>query len=146
MFVKAGARVKKANRQLHRTGLVHLARDWTFDFHVPEWEAAASYTFPSGVALTNLLPDGVLISRQAKICIIINSLLPSRKISALGTSRKLINTRMRLLLNASLARESKFWRSKSEQRVGFPHPFSELLRSLGFLQARPGKLQTTASF
>ena len=76
VFVKAGARVKKANRQLHRTGLVHLARDWTFDFHMPEWEAAASYTFPSGVALTNLLPDGVLISRQAKICIIIELTAP----------------------------------------------------------------------
>jgi len=76
VFVKAGAPKKQAVRKHQRTGLLHLACDWIFDFHMPEWETAASYTFPSDVALTNRLPDGVLISRKTKMCVIIELTAP----------------------------------------------------------------------
>ena len=70
-FIKSGASSRRGTvRKSTRTGLLQRARDWRFDFEMPEWDVHGVYMFPHDVAVTGHRPDGCLISRQMKICII----------------------------------------------------------------------------
>ena len=73
-FVKAGAAVKRKKKP--RQGILHSARDWIFDFELPEWATARKYAFPSDVAITSTIPDGYIISRETKQIIVIELTAP----------------------------------------------------------------------
>ena len=76
-FVKSGASSRRGTvRKNTRTGLLQHARDWRFDFEMPEWDVHGVYMFPHDVAVTGHRPDGFLISRQMKICIILELTVP----------------------------------------------------------------------
>ena len=73
-FVKAGAAIKRKKKS--RKGILHSARDWIFDFELPEWATARKYAFPSDVAITSTIPDAYIISRETKQIIVIELTAP----------------------------------------------------------------------
>ena len=75
-FVQAGSKKSTTRKSQSRFGLLHRARDWIFDFDLPEWGDRGSYVFPHDIATTALNPDGFLISRQTKTCVILELTAP----------------------------------------------------------------------
>ena len=80
-FVKAGSKAcSRRKGATPRIGILHAARDWSFDFHLPEWEKEdAEYVFPHDVAATARKPDGYIVSRQTKTCIVVELTAPAEE-------------------------------------------------------------------
>lgn len=75
-FVRAGEVAKKSSLSKPRN-VLHQARDWVLNFDLPEFRRPFSkYTFPQDVCATPLKVDGHVISRQQRICIIIELTVP----------------------------------------------------------------------
>ena len=74
-FVKAGA---PAQRKTSKTpsGVLQSARDWVFDFDLPDWSSYGQYAFPHDVSATSRVPDGYIISRETKQCIVLELTSP----------------------------------------------------------------------
>ena len=75
-FVKAGSKACSRRKGLApRNGLLHAARDWSFDFHLPEGETeAADYVFPAATARK---PDGYIVSKRTKTYIVVELTAPA---------------------------------------------------------------------
>ena len=70
-FVKAGKKVNSGTSlPLPRFGLLEEARDWTFNFDLPEFRQEESkFVFPHVVCATPLRIDGYVMSLSKKVCL-----------------------------------------------------------------------------
>ena len=57
-------------------GLLDLARDWSCDFHLPEFHKYSPYHIPLEVDISTLMCDGFIISRSKKIFIVLELSVP----------------------------------------------------------------------
>jgi hypothetical protein len=70
-FVKAGQCHQKKKKILSKPSILDGARDWVYDFDLPEFQKyGQEMVFPHDVFITNLRIDGYILSREKKICIL----------------------------------------------------------------------------
>ncbi len=74
-FIRAGG-IPPRSMARKNFGILHEARDWTCDFHLPELHKDSTYQFPSDVDITSLMCDGYIISHSKRICIILELTVP----------------------------------------------------------------------
>lgn len=70
-FVRAGGTAKK-NSSVALSGILSQARDWVYNFDLPEFRLPFSkYMFPQDICATPLKMDGHLISRKQRIVVVL---------------------------------------------------------------------------
>jgi len=145
-FVKPGATTKSRRcKSRQRVGVLHCARDWIFDFDLPEWEKNGPYLFPHEVAVSSLRPDGVLVSRESKKCIILELTSPLEENIQAWHSKKTEKYMSEIAAQCNPGWTIDVLAVEVGAKGWIPPSFFRAFKKLGFPSARTTKLTDDCS-